>query len=155
MPPESEVEFHRRGLGMFYFVVAIIAIALGILFLMVGLGEGVRMGSGSEKWVSVGQWCLGGFVWLLASPKLWTMGRAYIKNLVRFGGTDVLLHTLSGHEYRIPYASIRGIEWEPSMRKRLLTIHTAETKYQFDQRSTPSIAKVAEMLQDRVAPTRG
>jgi hypothetical protein len=141
------VEFHRKGLANFYFVMAILFAVMGVLFLAAAFGEAV--GKGANKWLGVAQWSFGGFLWLLSSPKMWTMGRAYRKNLVRFTATDVTFDTMSGQHYQIPYAAIQSIEWDSSARKRLLTIDTAETKYSFDQRSSPSIAKVAKLLQDR------
>jgi hypothetical protein len=141
----NDVEFHRRGLSTLYFVFATLFVALGILFLMAGLGEAT--GKGDSKWLGTAQWCFGGFLWLLASPKMWTMARAYRKNFVRLGASDVTFHTLTGHEYKIPYSAIRSLNWDPSPRKRLLTIDTDDTRYHFDARSTPRIAKVMELLQ--------
>jgi len=42
------------------------------------------------------------------------------------------------------------VNWDPSARKRLLTIDTADAQYSFDARSSPRIGKVAELLQQRV-----
>ncbi len=146
------IEFHRRGLATFYFVFAILFIVVGVLFLMAGLGEAT--GKGEHKWLSVAQWCFGGFLWLLAAPKMWTIARAYRKNFVRFTATDVTFDTVTGHHYQIPYAAIKSVHWDQSLRKRLLTIDTEETKYHFDQRSSPSIGKVAKLLQERANPAQ-
>jgi hypothetical protein len=145
----QEIEFHRRGLAMFYFVMAVIFTALGILFVVVALGEAVQKDSSKGGWMSMLQWSFGGMLWLLSAPRMWTMGRGYRKNYVRFTGKDVTFHTLSEQEYKIAFADIQSVYFEPSLRKRLLTIDTKEMKYSFDQRSCPSIGKVAELVKAR------
>lgn len=88
-------------------------------------------------------------LWLLSAPKMWAMGVEYRKNFVRFTASDVTFRTLRGDHFQIPYAAIQSVTWDPSARKRLLTIDTADTKYSFDARSSPSIGKVAKLLLER------
>jgi hypothetical protein len=146
----SEIVFHRRGLAAFYFVFAILFVIIGILFLMVGGGTAIEPGPWSRKWLSVAEWSVFGLGWILGAPQMWVMGRRYRHNLVRLGASDVIFHSVTEKEFQIPYAQIRSINFDPAMRKRILTIETPATTYTFDQRSCPRIGKVADLLKGRI-----
>jgi hypothetical protein len=146
-----EIEFHRRGLASFYFVVAILAVLMGILFEMVGFGAAVEPGPWSGKWLSVTEWCLFGLGWLCGAPQFWKMGRNYQDNFIRLAASEVIFHSVSGKHFQIPYARIRSIDFDAALRKRVLTINTADTTYTFDQRACPRIGKVAEIVKARIA----
>jgi hypothetical protein len=150
-----EIEFRRRGLAAFYGIFAILFVVIGILFEMVGLGTAIDPGPWSGKWLSMAEWCVFGLMWMLGSPQMWTMGRRYRHNFVRLGPSDVIFHSVSEKEFQIPYAQIRSINFDPAMRKRVLTIETAATTYTFDQRACPRIGKVADLLKSRVGATQG
>jgi hypothetical protein len=146
----SEIEFHRRGMALFYFVFAILFVIIGVLFLMVGGGAALDPGPWNGKRLSVAEWCVFGLGWMLGGPQMWVMGRRYRHNFVRLGASDVIFHSVSEKEFQIPYAQIRSINFDPAIRKRVLTIETAATTYTFDQRSCPRIGKVAELLKGRI-----
>jgi hypothetical protein len=67
------------------------------------------------------------------------------------GASDVVFHSVSEKEFQIPYAQIQSVDFDPALRKRLLTIETAKMTYRFDQRACPRIGKVAELLKARIA----
>jgi hypothetical protein len=146
----SEIVFHRRGLALLYFVFAILFLIIGILFELVGVGNAIDPGPWSGKWLPVAEWCVFGLMWVLGAPQMWIMGRRYRHNFVRLGASDVIFHSVSEKEFQIPYAQIQSINFDPAMRKRILTIETAATTYTFYQRACPRIGKVAELLKDRI-----
>jgi hypothetical protein len=146
----AEIEFHRRGLAALYGLFAILFAIIGILFVMVGWGTALDPGPWSGKWLPVTEWCVFGIGWACGAPQMWTMGRRYRHNFVRLGASDVTFHSVSEKEFQIPYAQIRSIDFDPAMRKRILTVTTAATTYTFDQRSCPRIGKVAELLKGRI-----
>jgi hypothetical protein len=80
-----EIEFHRRGLAVFYFVAAIVAVVIGIMFVIVGLATAAEPGPWSGKWLSVVEWCVFGIGWACGGPQFWKMAGAYQHNLVRLG----------------------------------------------------------------------
>jgi hypothetical protein len=144
------VEFHRRTLSLFYYVAAICFVILGILSLMVALGEAIASGGWSSKTVGVLEWALAGVVWICSSPAMWAQGRKYRDNLVRLTDFQIFIHSAGGKDFTIPYSLIRAVDFNPARRARLLTIHTPETTYTFDQRAVPGIGKVAELLRQRI-----
>jgi hypothetical protein len=146
-----EIEFHRRSLASFYFVVTILAVLIGILLMMVGLGTAVEPGPWSGKWLSVVEWCVFGLGWICGGPQFWKMGRNYQDNFIRLGPSEITFHSVSGKHFQIPYAEIRAVDFDASVRKRALTITTADTTYTLDQRNCPSIGKVAEIVKAHVA----
>jgi hypothetical protein len=146
----SEIVFHRRGLALLYFVFAILFVIIAILFELVGFGTAIDPGPWSGKWLPVAEWCGFGLMWVLGAPQMWTMGRRYRHNFVRLRASDVIFHSVSEKEFQIPYAQIRSINFDPALRKRILTIETAATTYTLDQRACPRIGKVAELLKGRI-----
>jgi hypothetical protein len=147
----EEIEFHRRGHALMSYIAAIGLAALGIIFVILACIEASEPDPWSQKWQSVLEWLVAAAPLLLATQKLWVLGRSYRHNVVRFAASAVTFRTLGGKQFEIPYLKIRSVKFEPAVNKGLLSIETAETNYQFDSRACPRADAVAKLILQRIA----
>lgn len=141
------VEFHRRGLALFYYVTAIAFLIIGILSGLVAVGDGIGPERWSSKIAAVLEWGLSGVVWICGAPAMWLSARKYRHNLVRLTAVEIFIHTAGGKQFTIPYSQIRSVDCPA----RRLTIHTPGLRYEFDQQAIPRLKKIAKLLQAHVS----
>jgi hypothetical protein len=149
MNPAGEIVFQRRGLAAFYYVMAFIFPVMGILFLLVGVGEAIEPGPWSGKLLALGIYLLIAVSWMAGAPSMWSRGKAHGQSEVRFGPSDMTFRLLAGKEYHVAYDDIVAIKWNPGIRVRALMIETRDMSYHLDQLNSPQIGKVANLLGER------
>lgn len=144
-----EIVYRRTGLCWLYYLFVLTFVLLGLLLLVVAMGQAGDEGPWSGKWMSVVGWAVAGLSWLMGVPQMWSMAKSYGRNEVRLDGSRFALHTPAGTDLQFAFCDVRQVSWNGGLRSRLCTVETGTSSYQFDTRVCPRAGHVARLVAER------
>ena len=144
-----EIVYRRRGLSWLYYFLAVVLVLLGLLLLIVALGNAAEEGPWSGKWLSVVGFAVAGLSWLMGAPQMWSLAKNYGRNEVRLDGSRFSLHTPAGYNLQFAFCDVRQVCWDRGLRSRRCTVETDAKTYQFDARACPRAGRVAHLIAER------
>ena len=124
-------------------------VALGVLFLLIALGNASEPGPWRDKWFNVAGFTVAGISWICGVPSMWANAKAYARNRARLDDVGFALHSVGGNDLHFRFAGVRSVAWNPRLKVRLCTIETDTATYQFDAAACPRAHHVAELIAER------